>query len=97
MIYCTDYSSRDDFAPIPPKATWAKGLENLVVRFVLSEGQSLIAKFLKPGDFCRFDKMRLRLDRDSRRVIGFIGGNEDLMAKLNPKNKENAALQDLFK
>jgi hypothetical protein len=72
-------------------------LENRVVKFVLSEGQSLIAKFLKQGDFCRFNKMRLRLDRDSGRVIGLVGGNQDLMEKLNPKNKENTTLRDLFK
>ena len=97
MVYCTDYTSRDDFAAMPSRAPWAKGLENRIVKFILSEGQSVIAKFVKPGDFCRFTKMRLRLDRDSGRVIGLVGGSQDLMEKLNPKNKENGILQDLFK
>ncbi|RXW20528.1 hypothetical protein EST38_g5317 [Candolleomyces aberdarensis] len=97
MVYCTDYTSRDDFARIPSRAPWAKELETRIVKFILSEGQSLIAKFVKPGDFCRFNKMRLRLDRESGRVIGIVGGNQDSMEKLNPKNRENKILQDLFK
>lgn len=81
----------------PSKADWAKGLENRIAKFVLTDGQTQIAQSVKRGDFCRFNKMRLRSDYRHGYIIGYMGGRQVLMEKLNPKNKENKLLQDLFK
>ncbi|KAF6763897.1 hypothetical protein DFP72DRAFT_873698 [Ephemerocybe angulata] len=96
-VYCTDYTSRKDLGGVPSNAPWAEGLKNRVVKFVLADGQSTIAEAVKPGDFCRFNKMRLKRDGSKGYIIGHMGGNQNLMEKLNPKNKDNRLLQDLFR
>lgn len=96
IVFCTDYTVRNDAGGISRDRTWARNLDrSMIMKLVLADGQAPLAKFLKAGDYCRFRKMRLKQDNYEKHTIGYLGGKQDLMEKLRPDNKENKPLQAL--
>lgn len=97
-MFCTDYTPRNDTGGVPRDAPWAEGLDlKRILKIVLVDGQAPVADMVKRGDYCRFNKMRLKFDSMHKYTIGFVGGNQSLLEKLNPKNKGNEMLQGLIR
>lgn len=97
-MFCTDYTPRNDTGGVPRDAAWAEGLDlKKILKIVLVNGQAPVAGRVKRGDYCRFNKMRLKSDLVHKYAVGLVGGNQKLLEKLNPKNKDNEMLQGLIR
>jgi hypothetical protein len=94
-VYVTDYTIRADLAPVLPASWWDDSLENRIVRIDLRDEQSEKAQTMKPGTFFRINNLNL-LCRVKGRLSGLLGGNDNLITKLNLNNSSNVELAALL-
>ncbi|KAH6918337.1 hypothetical protein BKA70DRAFT_1554421 [Coprinopsis sp. MPI-PUGE-AT-0042] len=84
-VYVTDYTKRDDLPPV--KNDWAQGLDNMVVKVLLFDGQKRVS--FKVGGYSKFNKLCLK---PRGGVHGHLGGIQCLVQALNPQSEQLEAL-----
>lgn len=89
-LHATDYTTnsllsvRDQF----------RHLQHGVLKIILRDSQAEIAKLLKPGDVCTFQKVIVKLV--NKENVGDLGGDQLLVKRLNPSlSNEKILMQGL--
>lgn len=96
FIYVTDYTSRQDFAPVYFKQPTGCTVGNdQILKVEARDEQARTAMSLAPGDFVAFRNIRLMVSTTNL-VTGRIAGNERLIFKLNPNGTGNEDLIELL-
>ncbi|KAA1469424.1 hypothetical protein DENSPDRAFT_603066 [Dentipellis sp. KUC8613] len=96
-VFVTDYTTRNDLAACPSE-DWSRNLANRIVKVELRDGQSDFAKKMDRGSFFKIQNLRLRERKmaGTGKLVGYLGGNDRLIMKLNPNNEENKELAALL-
>lgn len=95
-LYVTDYTRRDDLAPVAPTVPRAGELQNRVVKITLHDDQVETAKQLEAGDFVAIRNLRLRPTGAEQKLTGRLGGSQRLLSKLQPNSPNNHELKALL-
>ncbi|KZT71254.1 hypothetical protein DAEQUDRAFT_121630 [Daedalea quercina L-15889] len=95
-LYVTDYTRRDDLAPIAFTVPRARELQNRVVKISLHDEQAETAKQLEVADFVAIRNLRLRPSGSEKKLTGRLGGNQRLLNKLQPNTANNHELKALL-
>lgn len=85
MLYVTDYTTRDELAPIAA-TIGPTGLTDAIVKIFLFDKQAETANDIKPKDFIGIRNLRLKKDPQLDHLSGRLGGSQRLITKLHPNS-----------
>lgn len=99
-IYVTDYTTRDDLAPVHINANLMRtvGVDR-IVKIALYDEQSKVVEHLKIADYLCIKSVRLKPFRRGvdGNLAGHMSGNSRLIFKLRRENTTNDDLIELLK
>ncbi|THH20712.1 hypothetical protein EUX98_g8531 [Antrodiella citrinella] len=98
-IYVTDYTARDDLAPVHIDRNLMRAIGvNRIVKMALFDEQRTVMENLKIGDYLSIKSVRLKPFRRGvdGNLAGHISGNERLICKLQHENTRNKDLVNLL-
>ncbi|KAJ3555854.1 hypothetical protein NM688_g2350 [Phlebia brevispora] len=92
FIYVTDYTPRKDLAAIPATARWTGNLsDDRILKIALSDTPAETAKTLSGSDYIAMRRLRLKSFKSGGiDVSGRLGGDEQMVFKLNPADTGNS-------
>lgn len=86
----TDYTRNERLAPLPGRAPWAKNLEHAILAVELQGRPLETMSSISSGDY--FTLKNVGLKHISHQLRGKLGGQENLIEKMNPSSQsENLA------
>ncbi|KIY50812.1 hypothetical protein FISHEDRAFT_71128 [Fistulina hepatica ATCC 64428] len=94
VLYVTDYTSQPRLKPSYDE-DWAKGLDSMIVRILLTDAQARMEKVIKPGTFLNIWNLRLHYNAAAQCLQGQLGGNERLIYPIQSPDK-NDILRNLL-
>jgi hypothetical protein len=97
-LFVTDYTIHDYGPRLKTEdlTTWAKGLDKRIFKIWLRDAQAQIGRNMEAGEFYDINKVRMKKGTGEYSFMGFLGGAERLIYKLNPKGTKNERLQALL-
>ncbi|KAF9469263.1 hypothetical protein BDZ94DRAFT_1244088 [Collybia nuda] len=88
-IYVTDYTSRAELLSPFSNEPWTVGLRGMVVKILLQEGQVEVSNIVVKGEYYLINNLRLKPSTVASQFLGYLGGNDDLVQKINVKKDNN--------
>lgn len=68
------------------KEPWAAGLHGIVVKILLEEGQVETLNIVEKGGYYLINNLRLKPSTVHSQFLGYLGGHDNLIKKINVKN-----------
>ena len=98
FLYVTDYTPRDDLIAVPPTASWTDDVaDDRIIKIVVKDTPAKTANTLAPGDFVAIRSLRLKPFAAGKEVSAQLGGDEQLIFKLDPAESGNGNLLELLR
>ncbi|TFY57085.1 hypothetical protein EVJ58_g7241 [Rhodofomes roseus] len=94
-LYVTDYTRREDLAPVAPTVPRALQLKDRIVKIALHDDQAETGKQLEAGDFVAIRNLRLRPTGSEKKLTGRLGGSQRLLSKLQVNSPNDHELKVL--
>jgi len=97
-LYVTDYTEPPVAAALPRGAfeSWAKGLDKYVFKISLKDGQENVSKYVKPGQLCSIQRLRVINSVVEGQLHGRVGGGEMLIRRIHADWEESEAVMALL-
>lgn len=95
-VYVTDYTLNLSYAWQGQQESWSSNLDGCIFRVNLRDQQAQYVDSLKPGSYCRLERVRIHKSEMEGYYTGQLGGNEQNVIELKVNDRNNEVLQALI-